>query len=92
VLRALPADAVLFLGSSSVIHDVDLLGEPVSVQVLTNRGVGGIDGTVSSAVGVALAAAATHRPAYALMAKERRALFFIAGSPGSRLSCRRSQS
>jgi 2-succinyl-5-enolpyruvyl-6-hydroxy-3-cyclohexene-1-carboxylate synthase len=66
-LRALPEDAVLFLGSSSVIRDVDLLGEQLPARVLTNRGVGGIDGTVSSAVGVALAAAADNRPAYAIM-------------------------
>jgi 2-succinyl-5-enolpyruvyl-6-hydroxy-3-cyclohexene-1-carboxylate synthase len=67
VLRCLPQDAVLFLGSSSVIRDVDLLGEQLPGLVLTNRGVGGIDGTVSSAVGVALADAATVRPAYAMM-------------------------
>jgi 2-succinyl-5-enolpyruvyl-6-hydroxy-3-cyclohexene-1-carboxylate synthase len=67
VLRALPRDAVLFLGSSSVIRDVDLLGEQLPARVLTNRGVGGIDGTVSSAVGVAMAAAADNRPAYAIM-------------------------
>jgi 2-succinyl-5-enolpyruvyl-6-hydroxy-3-cyclohexene-1-carboxylate synthase len=66
-LRALPRDAVLFLGSSSVIRDVDLLGEQLPARVLTNRGVGGIDGTVSSAVGVAMAAAADNRRAYAIM-------------------------
>ena len=66
VLRALPQDAVLFLASSSVIRDVDLLGERLPARVLTNRGVGGIDGTISSAVGVALADA-TVRPAYAIM-------------------------
>ena len=66
-LRGLPEDAVLFLGSSSVIRDVDLLGEQLPTRVLTNRGVGGIDGTVSSAVGVALAASADNQPAYAIM-------------------------
>ncbi|HEY9376246.1 MAG TPA: 2-succinyl-5-enolpyruvyl-6-hydroxy-3-cyclohexene-1-carboxylic-acid synthase [Jiangellaceae bacterium] len=67
VLRALPRDAVLFLGSSSVIRDVDLLGEQLPRPVLTNRGVGGIDGTVSSAVGVALADSTRLRPSYAIM-------------------------
>jgi 2-succinyl-5-enolpyruvyl-6-hydroxy-3-cyclohexene-1-carboxylate synthase len=66
-LRALPPDAVLFLGSSSVIRDVDLLGEQLPGLVLTNRGVGGIDGTVSSAVGVALANDATVLQTYAVM-------------------------
>ena len=63
-LRALPADAILFLGSSSVIRDADLLAVPLPGRVLTNRGVGGIDGTVSSAVGAALA---SRWPGYAIM-------------------------
>jgi 2-succinyl-5-enolpyruvyl-6-hydroxy-3-cyclohexene-1-carboxylate synthase len=66
-LRSLPEDAVLFLGSSSVIRDVDLLGEQLPARVLTNRGVGGIDGTVSSAVGVALAVAMKGERTYAIM-------------------------
>ena len=63
-LRALPPDAILFLGSSSVIRDADLLAVPLPGRVLTNRGVGGIDGTVSSAVGAALA---SRWPGYAIM-------------------------
>jgi 2-succinyl-5-enolpyruvyl-6-hydroxy-3-cyclohexene-1-carboxylate synthase len=66
-LRALPENAVLFVGSSSVIRDVDLLAEPLPARVLTNRGVGGIDGTVSSAVGAALSVATAGHPVYALM-------------------------
>jgi 2-succinyl-5-enolpyruvyl-6-hydroxy-3-cyclohexene-1-carboxylate synthase len=64
VLRTLPADAPLFLGSSSVIRDADLLAVSLPSRVLTNRGVGGIDGTVSSAVGAALALGS---PSYAIM-------------------------
>ena len=63
-LQALPANALLFLGSSSVIRDVDLLAVSLPGRVLTNRGVGGIDGTVSSAVGAALALGS---PSYAIM-------------------------
>ena len=64
ILQTLPADALLFLGSSSVIRDVDLLAVSLPSRVLTNRGVGGIDGTVSSAVGAALALGS---PSYAIM-------------------------
>jgi 2-succinyl-5-enolpyruvyl-6-hydroxy-3-cyclohexene-1-carboxylate synthase len=47
----------LILGSSSVIRDVDLVGTWPSpnIMVVTNRGTGGIDGTVSTAIGAALA-------------------------------------
>jgi 2-succinyl-5-enolpyruvyl-6-hydroxy-3-cyclohexene-1-carboxylate synthase len=64
VLRAVPQAAVLFLGSSSVIRDVDLLAEQLPARVLTNRGVGGIDGSVSTAVGMALV---HDTPAFAIM-------------------------
>jgi 2-succinyl-5-enolpyruvyl-6-hydroxy-3-cyclohexene-1-carboxylate synthase len=66
-LRAIPPAAVLVLGSSSVIRDVDLLAERIPARVLTNRGVGGIDGTVSTAVGAALAQPRADLPAYAIM-------------------------
>ncbi|TDV47007.1 2-succinyl-5-enolpyruvyl-6-hydroxy-3-cyclohexene-1-carboxylate synthase [Actinophytocola oryzae] len=65
VMDALPTDAALFLGSSNPVRDIDLVAEPRSdVRVYANRGVAGIDGNVSSAVGMALAA---DRPAYALI-------------------------
>jgi len=68
ILQALPADAVLFLGSSSVVRDVDLLGESLPSSVLANRGVSGIDGTVSAAVGAALARGEAELiPGYAIM-------------------------
>ncbi|HUV47708.1 MAG TPA: 2-succinyl-5-enolpyruvyl-6-hydroxy-3-cyclohexene-1-carboxylic-acid synthase, partial [Actinomycetes bacterium] len=53
---ALPADSLLFLGSSMSVRNVFLAAEPSDgVTVLANRGAAGIDGTVSSAVGAALA-------------------------------------
>ena len=48
----------LVLGSSSVIRDVDLTWRPPATpynEVYANRGLAGIDGTVSTAAGVALA-------------------------------------
>lgn len=65
LMAALPAGAALFLGSSNPIRDVDLVAEPRSdIAVYANRGVAGIDGNVSTAVGVALS---TDRPTYALV-------------------------
>lgn len=52
-----PGD-VLFAGSSNPIRDLDLAAGPFhpSARVLANRGLSGIDGTLSSASGVALSA------------------------------------
>lgn len=54
---ALPYGAALFLGSSSVARDLHLgVGRPRSeITPLTSRGLAGIDGCVSTAVGLALA-------------------------------------
>src|SRR4051794_326326 len=55
---ALPDDATLFVASSMPVRDVETFfaARPTSaVRVLSNRGANGIDGTVSSAFGVALA-------------------------------------
>jgi 2-succinyl-5-enolpyruvyl-6-hydroxy-3-cyclohexene-1-carboxylate synthase len=65
LVEALPAGALLVVGSSNPTRDVALAGglRP-DVLVHRNRGAAGIDGTVSTAIG----AAAVHRgPSYALM-------------------------
>jgi 2-succinyl-5-enolpyruvyl-6-hydroxy-3-cyclohexene-1-carboxylate synthase len=54
---ALPSNAVLVVASSMPIRDVETFfpARPAPFRVLSNRGANGIDGTVSTAFGVALA-------------------------------------
>ena len=51
------SDANLVLGSSNVIRDMDLVAAPDwhPLDVYANRGLAGIDGTISTAAGIALA-------------------------------------
>ena len=58
VSAALPAGGLLFVGASNPIRDLDLVAVPYTVgerrMVLANRGLAGIDGSVSTAIGAAL--------------------------------------
>ncbi|GMA40646.1 2-succinyl-5-enolpyruvyl-6-hydroxy-3-cyclohexene-1-carboxylic-acid synthase [Mobilicoccus caccae] len=67
LLRAVPEDALVFLGSSNGVRHVDLVrgGEHVdAAEVVGSRGLAGIDGCVSTAAGLALASG---RPTYAFL-------------------------
>jgi len=66
VVTSLPPAAVLFVGSSMPIRDVDTFGgvPRPDVTVLANRGANGIDGAISSAAGAAIASG---RPVVALV-------------------------
>ncbi|QLQ09525.1 MAG: 2-succinyl-5-enolpyruvyl-6-hydroxy-3-cyclohexene-1-carboxylic-acid synthase [Nocardioidaceae bacterium] len=58
VAAAVPAGGLLFVGASNSVRDLDLMMPPFPVgehrMVMANRGLAGIDGTISSAIGVAL--------------------------------------
>jgi len=65
VVAALPPGSLLVLGSSTPVRDVDRLAVPRGdLRIMANRGVAGIDGTISTAVGAALV---HDGPAFALM-------------------------
>jgi 2-succinyl-5-enolpyruvyl-6-hydroxy-3-cyclohexene-1-carboxylate synthase len=58
VARALPPQGLLLVGASNPVRDLDLMVPRYAVgdrrMVVANRGLAGIDGTLSSAVGAAL--------------------------------------
>jgi 2-succinyl-5-enolpyruvyl-6-hydroxy-3-cyclohexene-1-carboxylate synthase len=58
VSAAVPPGGLLFVGASSPIRDLDLMAAAYRVgdrrKIIANRGLAGIDGTISSAVGAAL--------------------------------------
>lgn len=68
VSAALPPEGLLFIGSSNAIRDLDLMARPYTVGerrlVIANRGLAGIDGTLSSAIGAALARRSSRSFAY----------------------------
>jgi 2-succinyl-5-enolpyruvyl-6-hydroxy-3-cyclohexene-1-carboxylate synthase len=69
LLAALPDGALLTVGSSNPIRDVSLAAVPrTGLTVLANRGVAGIDGTVSTSAGAALEHSRSgDGPSYALL-------------------------
>jgi 2-succinyl-5-enolpyruvyl-6-hydroxy-3-cyclohexene-1-carboxylate synthase len=65
VYRSIPDRSNLFVSSSMPIRDVEWFAAPRDrLQVYANRGVNGIDGVVSTAIGVALH---TNRPTFLLI-------------------------
>jgi 2-succinyl-5-enolpyruvyl-6-hydroxy-3-cyclohexene-1-carboxylate synthase len=64
VSRALPPGGQLVVGASNPIRDLDLMARAYDVgsrrKVVANRGLSGIDGTVSTGVGAALGRAQRH--------------------------------
>lgn len=55
VLAALPSDCNLQLGNSSAVRNAQLFDLPVGTRIFCNRGVNGIDGSLSTATGCAIA-------------------------------------
>jgi 2-succinyl-5-enolpyruvyl-6-hydroxy-3-cyclohexene-1-carboxylate synthase len=76
LVTSLPEQAMLWTGSSMPVRDVDFHGPPrADIRILASRGASGIDGTVSAAIGAALAYGG---PAFALIGD----LAFLHDVPG----------
>ncbi|PWN01957.1 2-succinyl-5-enolpyruvyl-6-hydroxy-3-cyclohexene-1-carboxylic-acid synthase [Nocardioides silvaticus] len=67
VSAALPAESLLVVGASSPVRDLDIMQPPAPVgerrKVIANRGLSGIDGTISTAIGAAISRAEGHSSA-----------------------------
>ncbi len=67
---AMPPHGLLFVGASNPVRDLDLMAVPSTVGehrlVIANRGLAGIDGSVSTAIGAALGRSRSSR-AFALL-------------------------
>jgi 2-succinyl-5-enolpyruvyl-6-hydroxy-3-cyclohexene-1-carboxylate synthase len=65
VNAAIPAGGLLHVGASNPIRDLDLMAKPYPVGerrlIIANRGLAGIDGTLSTAIGAALGRPRTSR-------------------------------
>jgi 2-succinyl-5-enolpyruvyl-6-hydroxy-3-cyclohexene-1-carboxylate synthase len=76
LVMGLPEDALLWSGSSMPVRDIDCHAVPrADIRILASRGASGIDGTVSAAIGAALAHGG---PAFALIGD----LAFLHDAPG----------
>lgn len=68
VSQAVPPEGLLVVGSSNPVRDLDLMALPYPVgerrMVMANRGLAGIDGTVSTAIGAALGRRSSRSLAY----------------------------
>ncbi|MDR7087880.1 2-succinyl-5-enolpyruvyl-6-hydroxy-3-cyclohexene-1-carboxylate synthase [Aeromicrobium panaciterrae] len=66
--HGVPPDGLLFVGSSNPVRDLDLVAASYPVGehrlILGNRGLAGIDGTLSSAIGAALGRSSSRAIAY----------------------------
>ncbi|GMQ94335.1 MAG: 2-succinyl-5-enolpyruvyl-6-hydroxy-3-cyclohexene-1-carboxylic-acid synthase [Acidimicrobiia bacterium] len=60
LVSTVPSGGIVYVGSSMPIRDVDTFANPrADITVIANRGVNGIDGTISSALGASLAGSPT---------------------------------